>query len=85
MPFKKSGAFMGHPTRTRLGAIYNAGDGVPEDHVQAYVWWSFAVAQGYKNASGKKGIVRKDMTAEQIAEAEKLSKTLCAKIPNCAR
>ena len=68
-----------------LGVMYNLGKGVPEDDVQAYAWLNLAAAQGNKNASKGKDIVRKRMTPAQIAEAQKLSKTLCASIPNCAK
>jgi hypothetical protein len=58
---------------------------VPEDYVQANAWWTPAAAQGDKVASMAKDLVRKNMTRAQIAEAQKLSKKLCAKIPICVR
>jgi TPR repeat protein len=68
-----------------LGFMYADGDGVPEDNVQAYAWWSLAAAQGHENASMAKDIIRKEMTSTQITEAEELSRELCAKIPRCAK
>ena len=56
-----------------LGGMYGNGDGVPEDFVQAYKWWNLAAAQGNELANKNKEIVRKDMTPQQIAEAQKLS------------
>jgi TPR repeat protein len=66
-----------------LGVMYANGHGVPEDYVQAYAWMNLAAAQGNKDNSKNKNSIRKLMTPGQIAEAQKLSKTLCAKIPSC--
>ena len=68
-----------------LGQMYANGEGVPEDYVQAYAWHNLAAAQGNKGASTSKDIIRKLMTSAQIARAQKLSKKLCASIPNCAK
>jgi TPR repeat protein len=68
-----------------LGNMYYKGEGVPEDYARAYAWWNLAAAQGHKPAAEKKEILRKQMTPAQIAEAQKLSRELCAKIPNCVR
>lgn len=68
-----------------LGFMFANGDDVPEDYVQAYVWWSLAAAQGHENASMAKEIIRKDMTPAQIAEAQKLSRELCAIVPGCVK
>ena len=68
-----------------LGFMYANGDGVPEDNVPAYAWWHLAAAQGHENASMAKDIIRENMTPAQIAEAQKLSRELCAEIPNCAK
>jgi TPR repeat protein len=68
-----------------LGNMYAQGEGVPENFVQAYAWLNLAAAQSFKPASGNKDIVRKNMTPAQIAEAQKLSKKLCVKIPGCVR
>ena len=68
-----------------LGGMYYVGDGVPEDYVQAYAWLSLAAAQGNKNSVMAKDIIRKDLTQVQLAEAQRPSRELCAKIPNCVR
>ena len=56
-----------------LGAMYGNGEGVTENAVQAYKWWNIAAAQGHENAKKNKAIIEKEMTREQIAEAQKLS------------
>ena len=59
--------------------MYYNGHGVPEDNVEAYMWWNQAAAQGTEEAKRNKGILSKQMTKEQIAEAQKLSREWLAK------
>ena len=54
--------------------MYANGEGVPEDDVLAYMWWNLAAAQGYEDAQGNKDILEQQMTREQIAEAQRLSR-----------
>lgn len=68
-----------------IGIMYSKDEGVPEDHVQAYAWFNLSAAQGFMDAAEGKTIIQKRMTHTQIAEAQKLSRELCAKIPNCAK
>jgi len=56
-----------------LRVMYAKGEGLLEDYVQAYAWWSIAATRGDENAKKNKGIIKKQMTREQIAEAQKLS------------
>jgi TPR repeat protein len=57
-----------------LGFMYGTGNGVPEDYTVAYMWLNLAAAKGDENAKEAKGIISKDMTKEQIAEAQNLSR-----------
>ncbi|MCY4426065.1 MAG: SEL1-like repeat protein [Halieaceae bacterium] len=57
-----------------LGIMYDSGEGVPEDDVQAYAWLSIAAAQGNEVAKTLKESIANDMTNAQIAEAQKLSR-----------
>jgi TPR repeat protein len=59
--------------------MYVNGNGVAEDDVMAYLWWNLAAAQGAESAKEYKGILSKQMTKEQIAEAQKLSRDWLAK------
>jgi TPR repeat protein len=68
-----------------LGAMYHEGVGAPKDFVQAYAWYNLAATQGRDGAAPDRGAVRVQMSSAQIAEAQKLSRELCAKIPNCAK
>jgi hypothetical protein len=64
-----------------LGVRYANGKGVPEDDVTAYAWFSIATLHGLADAKNNKRLLTKDMTAEQIAEAQKLSKEMLKKNP----
>ena len=62
-----------------LGVMYANGEGVAEDYVMGYMWYNLAVAQGHGIAKKNKGIISEEMTREQIAEAQKLSREWLAK------
>ena len=59
-----------------LGVMYDNGDGAPENYVQAYAWWNIAAAKGHENSKKYKALMAKEMTQEQIAEAQKLSREM---------
>ena len=56
-----------------LGFMYEKGQGVPQDYVQAYMWFSLAAAQGTKGAAEWREHVAAHMTPAQIAEAQKMT------------
>ena len=56
-----------------LGTMYESGWGVPQDYVLAHMWFSLATAQGDEFAGEDRDEVAKEMTPEQIAEAERLA------------
>ena len=58
-----------------LGWMYAKGEGVPKNDVDAYFWFNLAAAQGQENAGGNRDITEKQMTREQIAEAQRRSAT----------
>ena len=57
-----------------LGRAYGTGDGVPQDFVYPYKWFNLAAAKGNEGAMSGKEIVVENMTREQIAEVQKLSR-----------
>ncbi len=57
-----------------LGLKYANGEGVPQDFVQAHMWFNLAGAQGRIQAAKNRDIVAKSMTPAQIAEAQKLAR-----------
>jgi hypothetical protein len=58
---------------------------VLEDAVTAYAWFNIAAFNGNANAKKAKGAPAKEMTAEQIAEAQKLSREMLKKNPKLAK
>ena len=56
-----------------LGTMYAKGEGVPENYIKAYMWVSLAAAFGYKDEKKAKEVLKKRMSSEQIAEAQRLS------------
>jgi len=63
-----------------LGVMYANGEGVPEDDVQAYAWMNLAKAAGDKFADEAIPKLKARMTAEQIAEGQKLSREILERI-----
>ena len=57
-----------------LADMYENGEGIPEDHVLAYMWWNLVAARGVEEAQDRKDIIEQQMTREQIAEAQRLSR-----------
>jgi TPR repeat protein len=60
--------------------MYEYGNGVHGDYVQAYAWLNLASANGESNANRIKEALAKQMTPEQIARAQELSTELDKKI-----
>jgi TPR repeat protein len=59
-----------------LGFMYNNGQGVIEDYIQAYVWYNISAANGDENGKTQKAMVAEEMTKEQIAKAQDLSREM---------
>ncbi len=67
-------AAQGHaPAQLHLGLIYSIGEGVPEDRVVAYAWLNIAAINGDANALKNRNIVEARLSANQLAEAQRLS------------
>lgn len=66
--------------QNNLGFMYDSGEGVPEDDIQAYAWFNLAAAQGVEEAKEARDDTRQHMTSSQIAEAQKLSREIAARI-----
>ncbi len=58
----------------RLGTLYEKGNGVPQDFVQAYMWYTLGEANGGKKAAEFRDALAKQMPPAQIAEAQKLAR-----------
>ena len=57
-----------------LGVMYDDGQGVPQDDVQAHKWYNLAAAQGDANFAKIRDLVAKQMTPQQIAQAQELKR-----------
>ena len=68
-------------SQKNLGVLYGLGEGVPKNFVIAYMWSNLAASQGQENASKYRSILKKEMTPEQIAEAQRLSREFNVKKP----
>jgi uncharacterized protein len=69
--------------QSNLGFMYLTGDGVPQDFVQAYMWFNLAAAatkaKDTNIAAEERDKVAAKMTPAQIAEAQKLAREWKAK------
>jgi len=71
--YRKSAEQGGVIAQHRLGYAYEVGEGVPKNTATVYAWYNVATANGSFLAPGARDRVAKEMTAEQIAEGQKLS------------
>ena len=67
-------ADQGHAmAQTNLGILYAKGQGVPQDFVRAYMWFTLAGSFGNSESAKYRDIVASHMTPAQIAEAQRLA------------
>jgi TPR repeat protein len=73
--FRKA-AEQGHPdAQHALGLMYRYHvAGMPQDMVIAYMLWNLAAANGHRSATEQRAIIARQMTQEQIEEAQSLSR-----------
>ena len=57
-----------------LGVIYDNGLGVTQDYVQAHIWYNIAAARGLRIGRRNRDLLAKNMSPEQLAEAQKLAR-----------
>ena len=60
--------------QSNLGVMYEFGLGVPQDYVQAHMWFELAAEQGSKKAQKNRDTAASQMTPAQIAEAQRLAR-----------
>jgi TPR repeat protein len=58
----------------QLGLRYAKGEGVTQDYVQAHKWVNLAAVGGDAEAAKSRDVFAKLMTAEQVAEAQRLAR-----------
>jgi len=54
-----------------LASQWHPGDGVPQNYVEAYVWFSIAAANGQANAKQVLPRLKAKLTPDQFAAAQK--------------
>ena len=65
-------AEQGHASaQYNLGLMYVNGEGVPQNNVRAYVWWS--VALGLEEARANRDRVTGELTPEQLARGQDMA------------
>ena len=57
-----------------LGRLCENGQGVPQDYVQAHMWYNLAAAYGPHEWAQHRDALAKRMSPDQIAEAQKLAR-----------
>jgi|SRR5260370_20383661 len=60
--------------QSNLGSMYAEGEGVPQDFVQALMWFTLSAAQNHKDGIENRDKAAGLMTPAQIAEAQKLAR-----------
>jgi TPR repeat protein len=60
--------------QSNLGVAYEKGQGVVQDYVKAHCWSNLAAVKGDAISVKNRDILASRMTAEQIAEAQKLAR-----------
>ncbi|MGM0702891.1 MAG: peptidoglycan-binding protein [Pseudomonadota bacterium] len=58
----------------RLGQMHEAGQGTPQDYVQAHKWYNLAAARGHRQAATARDAVAARMTAQQISAAQQAAR-----------
>ncbi len=65
--------------QSNLGVMYEFGLSVPQDIVQAHMWFDLAVEHGNERARINRAIAASQMTPDQIAEAQRMAREWMAK------
>ena len=67
------------PSQTSLGVMYASGRGVIQDIVYAHMWANIAASLGDEKGKGLRDEIAREMTPEQLAEAQRLARDCVAK------
>jgi len=60
--------------QSNLGSMYEYGEGVPQDDVQAHMWLNLAAEQGHEDARTVRDGLAEKMTPAQLADAQWLAR-----------
>jgi TPR repeat protein len=59
--------------QNNLGSMYANGEGVPQNNIRAYVWFSVAAAQGNEIARDSRNRVSEGLTPTQLGQAQQIA------------
>jgi uncharacterized protein len=59
---------------TTQSRMYYNGNGVLEDYAKAHMWFNLVVVNGSENGGKAGDLIVKEMTSDQIAEAQKMAR-----------
>ena len=62
-----------------VGQMYALGEGVTQDLIEAYAWYSVAATGGYKSGVQNRDTVASKLTPEQLLEGQKRATELFEK------
>ena len=62
--------------------MYVRGEGAPQDYIEAHKWFNLAAEQGHARAVRSRDNLAEKMTADQIAEAQRLAAEWTAQSPS---
>lgn len=57
-----------------LGMLYSTGQGVSLDYIEAHKWFNLAALRGNEAARDWRGEISRQMSTDQIAEAQRLAR-----------
>ncbi|MEQ6917206.1 peptidoglycan-binding protein [Halomonas aquatica] len=57
-----------------LGRMHEAGNGTPQDFVEAHKWYNLAASHGHRHAADARDAIAQRMTTQQIAEAQRVAR-----------
>ena len=56
-----------------LGFMYANGEGVPQNNVRAYVWFSVSAAQGYETGKNQRDMISELLTPSQLVQTQQIA------------
>ena len=75
MKWFRLSAAQGHANaQNDLGLMYATGQGVPQDYVRAYMWFSLAAAKGFSEAQQNRDTAAGKMKPAQIEQAQQMAR-----------
>ena len=60
--------------QNKLGEVYFLGMGLPQNYLDAHMWFNLSGSQGNKNAIYNRNMAERKMSAEQIVKAQQMAR-----------